>query len=77
MTNAIKTASLFLRVKRRDVAAAELELQKVVADFCDSYHGSMRDMAREMEISVQYLCDIRHGRRKVSDAVVEKLCKMK
>lgn len=35
--------------------------------------GSMRATAAELGISVPYLCDIAHGRRKVSDAVVEKV----
>jgi hypothetical protein len=35
--------------------------------------GSLRDLAKELGISAQYLCDISHGRRKISEAVVEKV----
>ncbi len=36
-------------------------------------HGSMRLLAARLKISPQYLCDIAHGRRKISEAVVEKV----
>lgn len=72
----IVLAANALKEKRQMVVRAEMTLQKEVAEFLDWNRGSMRDMAKEMGISAQYLCDIRHGRRKVSDAVVEKLAKL-
>ena len=36
-------------------------------------HGSLRTLASRLKISPQYLCDIAHGRRKISEAVVEKV----
>lgn len=66
-----------LKAHRSRVEFAEKVLQQTVAAFCEQYHGSGRDMARKMGITVQYLSDIRHGRRKVSDSVVEKLGKLR
>jgi transcriptional regulator with XRE-family HTH domain len=59
---------------RHEVDILELRLQKAVAAYLDDLgHGSMRDMAKRMGFTVQYLCDIRHGRRKVSEAFLERL----
>lgn len=66
-----------LKRRREAVTFCEGVLQQCVAAFCDQYHGSLRDMAGRMGITVQYLSDIRHGRRKVSDSVVEKLGKLR
>jgi hypothetical protein len=38
--------------------------------------GSMRNTAKELGITPQYLCDIAHGRRKVSEAIVGKLMEL-
>lgn len=35
--------------------------------------GSMRDLAKQLSISPQYLCDIAHGRRKISGPVIDKV----
>ena len=45
-----------------------LEIWKFLAP-----RGSMRELARELDVSPQYVCDIAHGRRKISEAVVEKV----
>jgi transcriptional regulator with XRE-family HTH domain len=73
----ITKAASVLSTQKLRVENAEAVLQKEVAMFCDTYRGSARDMARKLGVSVAYLCDIRHGRRKVSFNVVEKLRKLK
>jgi hypothetical protein len=73
----ITRAASVLNFHRAKVASLEDALQREVAAFCDTYRGSARDMAKKLGVSVAYLCDIRHGRRKVSFNVVEKLRKLK
>ncbi len=73
----IATVAADLKGRRDSVVFCEGVLQQCVSAFCDQYHGSLRDMAKRMGITVQYLSDIRHGRRKVSDSVVEKLGKLR
>ena len=75
-TDRIKQAAAVLHLRKAAVASAEEGLQREVAAFCSTYNGSARDMAKAIGVSVQYLCDIRHGRRKVSSNVVEKLRNM-
>ncbi len=58
---------------RQDIALLERVLQNQVKSFCEDYGTSQRDLARLLGISVQYLSDICHGRRKVSDAIVKKI----
>lgn len=73
----ISNAARNLEWRRGLVTAAERELHRQVVLFCSSYHGSMRDVSARMGISQQYLSDVRHGRRKFSDRLVEKLGKLK
>lgn len=61
----------------RQIALAEETLYRSVVAFLDSRPESLREMARVMGFSVAYLSDIRHGRRKVSDEVVERLGRLK
>lgn len=66
-----------LESMRACVAKAELNLQQQVEQFISSSDSSLRDLAVGMGVSVAYLSDIRHGRRKVSDAIVEKIRRLK
>jgi len=68
--------------KRRADANTSIEFaEKVLTDcvdtFCGQSKSSLRQMARDMGISAAYLSDIRRGNRKVSDAIVGKLGKLK
>lgn len=54
------------------VAAEEQRLSLQIWRFLGP-RGSMRDVAKQLGISPQYLCDVAHQRRKVSDAVVKKV----
>ena len=62
------------RLKQAEtVKALEEKLTVAVWEQLEGVPGSLRSKARRMGISVPYLCDIVHGRRGVSDAVLEKL----
>lgn len=58
---------------RSNLSAQEDILCQEVRKFLEAEESSLRDMAAKMDVSVAYLSDIRHGRRKVSDAIVQKL----
>lgn len=58
---------------REKCAEYEKQMQHEIAEVIASNPGGMRDWARQMGISAQYACDLVHGRRKVSDAVVTKV----
>lgn len=55
----------------QDVAEAELRVS-----LCEHLDGSIaKDTASTLGVSQQFLCDIRKGRRAISDAFLERLCK--
>ena len=74
--NQIAVLAKDLEGSRKAVECGEVALQVAVAEFLSEQHGSARDLAKRMGISVQYVCDLRHGRRKVSAAVLGKLVGM-
>jgi len=62
---------------RRDaVRRQETRIQKIVGDFIREQPGSLRDKATRMGLTVAYLSDIVHGRRKVSRGVMQALDKI-
>ncbi len=69
----VRSAASALRSRRTLAFVAEQKLQEAVAGLIGANDGGLRDWARSMGISPQYACDIRHGRRKISDAVVKKI----
>ena len=69
---AIKKQAEAVKTARLKLANEEDRLGIVVRQFLGP-RGSIRSLARQMDISAGYLCDISNGRRKVSDAVVEKV----
>lgn len=73
----ISGLAVLLSERKRVVSQMEQRMQDAVARAAKEYPGSLRQMARDMGISVVYLSDICHRRRKVSDAVVEKLGRLK
>ncbi len=59
--------------RRKAVEEIERLMQEAFSLACGDYPGSLRAMAKEMDLTPAYLSDLRHGRRKVSDVVVKKL----
>jgi hypothetical protein len=62
--------------RREAVVRFESWIQKIVADFIQQQPGSLRDKATRMGLTVAYLSDIVHGRRKVSRGVMQALDKI-
>lgn len=69
----VRKAADELNWKRDAVVAAERKLQEAVSQFLMFREGSMRSLAKEVGLTAAYLCDIIHGRRKVSAEVLKKL----
>lgn len=62
-----------IRLKRAELLAAEVKLQEAVVALINVKGDSLRAWAKSMGITVAYACDIRHGRRKISEAMVAKI----
>lgn len=73
--DSIKEQSKKLKEARFRVMAEEQRLSLMIWKYLKP-RGSMRDLAKELSISAQCLCDIVHQRRKVSDAVIEKVIRL-
>jgi transcriptional regulator with XRE-family HTH domain len=56
---------------------AEKDLRKAIVAVLGAERGSANAIARRVGISAAYLSDIRNGRRKISDAILAKLAKLK
>ena len=69
----ISIASERLKECRDSAAVWERQLQRLLGEHISAHENGLRDWARQMGISAQYACDIRHGRRKISDAMVAKI----
>lgn len=69
----VRKAADELNWKRDAVVAAERKLQSAVSQFLMFREGSIRSLAKEVGLTAAYLCDIIHGRRKVSAEVMKKL----
>jgi transcriptional regulator with XRE-family HTH domain len=61
---------------RQKVTLLERQLWVAVVAHLDSTKSGARELARRLKLSPQYICDIRHGRRKISAEFVERLRKM-
>jgi hypothetical protein len=72
----IKTAAVHLRSQRKQEASAEKVLAYQVSEFCNKNPGNMVGLAATLEISTAYMSDIRHGKRKLSDALVNKMARL-
>jgi transcriptional regulator with XRE-family HTH domain len=71
--DAVLVVARDLQRARHHTRDMEIALQAAVAQALSEEHGSGRELSRRLGISAAYLCDIRHGRRKVSDAFLERL----
>jgi transcriptional regulator with XRE-family HTH domain len=69
---AIRECARQLRSARAVAGAWERDLQEKVSEFL-MQRGGTRDMARELGVSAQYICDIRHKRRKISNPFLKTL----
>ncbi len=69
----VKQYALALRAHRERVTLTEMDLLRTVQAYLDANRGGVREVARVMGFSPQYICDVRHGRRKISDTFVERL----
>lgn len=58
------------------VATKETLLWSAVCGYLDQTEAGARDLARQLGFSAQYICDIRHGRRKISEEFVKRLKKL-
>lgn len=72
----IKEKALALKSDRANADATEAELRWEIDHYC-SVRGGGLELAKQIKATPQYVSDIRHGRRKVSDAVVERLGRLK
>lgn len=61
-----------LRAMRANCDVEEAVLRGSLSDFLP--RGSAKEAAVGFGVSEQYLCDIRKGRRKISDEFLDKLC---
>jgi hypothetical protein len=60
------------------ISAHERTLQNAVIRYLDTLApGKVREIARAMGFSAAYICDVRHGRRKVSEEFVSRLGRVK
>ena len=69
----VEAAACRLSATRVKAAAQEKALQIAVSKFLSLQPGSARDLAKRLGFTVQYICDIRHGRRTISDRFLARL----
>jgi hypothetical protein len=62
-----------LRESRERTARLEAQLQHELSLLITGSGVGLRQWAEEMGITPAYACDLRHGRRKVSEAIIEKV----
>ena len=67
----LERAAANLKRIRAAGALAEQKLQDAISEVAGT--EGLREWARSVGISVQYACDIRHRRRKVSDELLSKI----
>lgn len=58
---------------RTAIKLLELSFSVELAERCRSEFGNNKRCAHEIRVSPQYMNDLVHGRRAVSDAVIEKI----
>lgn len=73
----VMRAASILQAKRTAAFEAEIDLLHEVQVYLDGFYGSARQIARSMGYSAAYICDVRHGRRKISQQFVERLERLK
>ncbi len=73
----VKQYALALRAHRKRVALTEMDLLRATQEYLEANRGGVREIARAMGFSPQYICDVRYGRRKISDTFVERLERLK
>jgi len=71
----LKSQARQLRAKRVNTDVSNAEMVVSLEIFLGAI--SAKEFARDLGVSQSYLCDVRHGRRAISDDLLEKLCKLK
>jgi transcriptional regulator with XRE-family HTH domain len=71
----IRIKAALLKAARADADVEEAELRESIVGYLT--HGEAAIFADTVGVSPQYLSDIRNGRRRISDDVVEKLVKIR
>lgn len=66
-----------LTVRREGVRYAEGVLRECVELFCNQSMGTATSMAHKLGVSIPYMSRIRHGKKGMSDKVVERLARLK
>lgn len=69
----VRAAAERLKNARTTANTHEIGLALAVSDLIEAHENGLREWARSMGISASYACDIRHGRRKISNAMVERI----
>lgn len=72
----IRGSAATINRMRAEVATCEATLMEAVAQYIDSRDSGLREMARRMGISAQYLCDVKYRRRKISAEFLKKLARI-
>lgn len=72
----IRALARSVKLDRANADVSESKLRLELDQEC-SQHGAAITLAGKLHIKPQYLSDIRHGRRRVSDQVIEKLGRLK
>ena len=67
-----KQANRVIRAQKETARAEEILLTFTVQYLADN-RGGVREIARRMGFSPQYICDVQHRRRKVSTEFVKRL----
>ena len=73
----VKQADERLKAKRIATTVAERQLSSAVSAFLMMRAEALRPLSKMLGISVPYLSDIIHGRRKVPTSFLDRLAKLK
>lgn len=76
ISKVIEAANAAIALQDKTVTAKE-EFRRRLVVFCDETKGAESKLADMIDVSAQYLNDVRHRRRKVSDALVARLGRLK
>ena len=76
-TAEIRDTARQLKMHRAHADVSETKLRHGIDEHCAETHGRASNVAEKLSLKPQYLSDIRKGRRALSDAVVEKMARLK
>jgi transcriptional regulator with XRE-family HTH domain len=73
LLKAVSRHAFALHYAQKVVLDAEVGLLTAVQEYLDGSGFGIRELSRRLGFSAQYVCDIRHGRRKISAEFLERL----